>query len=786
MELQFGEPWLVFGAVALLFCACGVFAWKRRIGAGLFVLAGAAFFLGGSRPAIGQVEPEVRHALVVDVSPSMRSRVIDDFIAAIEETDLPVGHFFVRYELSDALRNPGGIRGEQTRYARLGDFTVDEDINGEVLFVTDGRGDFSELHAAVAPSRLILLPAPTPEQPDAAILDLQAPMAALPGSTIQVRGTLVCDRDASVPWKLLANGETAASGTSDVRANTPQLVSHALLAPESNLQRFTLQLDLPGDREAGNDEAETQVTIGGKRKVAYCVPKGIPADTDALLQNLIADERNNVTIRHDLPATESELDGVALVVINNLPLGGNRQSAAAIADWVNDGGSLIMVGTDGAYGPGGYRNSAIEAVMPVRFRPDDSPPRRTLLLLDVSQSMEDRLSGGETKLQRMKEAARRFQQALGEDDQAAVVGFREGLASDIRFLGSGSEALTATIDALSAQGSTHIRTSLAEAVAAVTDETRILMITDGEEVEGASAEAYRTLGTSLTASKIRLDVVLTTPGEKLWVVPLKDGGGDSVSVWSVGGQGFDGLIQTLDRAIAGADKEWVLTEPVEASGAGTPIPRLVRTALRADESVVCPVLVEQPSRYPVVSQRTLVGRTVAICTDSWGGEPTVQLWLDGQFRKSVDAAIEFALENASETRLVLNSLNGGAELVWTGKGEPPLVDLRTDTGTARLDTPGRWLLDEMPEGDVLRVFNGDKLIQRIPLPRLVPPELRYTGNDNAFFSQADSAGIRVLSGLASWKPKRFGKTELSRRDITWVPALLAMLLLIGGFATRRR
>ena len=68
MELEFGQPWLVFAAVALLIGAAAVGVWRRRPAPVLFVLAGAAFFAAGARPELSQSEATVRHALVVDVT----------------------------------------------------------------------------------------------------------------------------------------------------------------------------------------------------------------------------------------------------------------------------------------------------------------------------------------------------------------------------------------------------------------------------------------------------------------------------------------------------------------------------------------------------------------------------------------------------------------------------------------------------------------------------------------------------------------------------------------------
>lgn len=781
------QPWLVFAAVALALGAVGVAVWTRRPAPVLFALGAAAFFASGARPRVTQSDTPVVHALVVDVSASMRSRGIDAFVRAIEESELPASHSFRRFELSDALRAPGGVRGRDTAYARLGDMVGASSINGEVLLITDGQGQLDELQTAVSPARLILIRPPAPEYPDAAVLSVEAPTTLPAGTDFSISATIACDRAADIPWTLLRDGKEAASGTASARAGAPRTIVYAMEGTEASMLTVTLRLDLPDDREPGNDEGTTRIFVGGKRRIEYCVPDGFPREADAMLQMLLADERNDVQVRHDLPRGKASFRGTGAMFINNLSLsdsGATGDDLRELGDWVKDGGSVVMLGTHGAFGPGGYRGTPLEDVMPVRFRPDDAPPRRTLLLLDVSQSMGDALPGGETRLQRLKSAARQFIAALGDDDLGAVVGFREALTGPVEFHAAGGDVLTDAVQSLWADGSTHIGSSLSAALQAVPPETRILMITDGDDVEGAGDDVFRVIADRAQSSKVQLDIVLTAEADKPWLSALMGHGGDSVRKWHVGADGFDALLETLDRALAGADREWILDSPMEVAGVESPLPRLVRTSQRDERSVAVPYRVAGEGNYPVVAKRGIVGRSLAICTDSWGDEAMVRFWQDLQF--ALQSEIDWVLENANAVKVVLNRIDEGAELIWTGEGDAPLGDLATDAGVARLDEPGRWLLEEFPGGESLRVYFSDRLLQNIPLPSPVARELRYTGDDAAFFAQAESAGIRVFSGLAAWAPRRFETARSEPLDVTWVPALLAVLLLLLGFALRRR
>jgi hypothetical protein len=795
MELHFLHPWLVLTAAALAVLAGALLTWSRKFAPFLFTLGAAAFFLSGARPLIGNAQPEVSHALVLDVSGSMDARrsQIDAWLEKlVSETDLPPQHSFKRYELSDALREPGSVHGQGTNYARLADLAADSTINGEIIFVTDGQGPIGKLYEAVNPHRLILLRAPGPERPDASVVSLVTPTSVPAGGNLSIRASVRCDEDARIKWKLLDGDREITADTIRVRGGVPAPVAYNCPAFGNGLQRVKLVVDVPGDRESRNDAATSAFFVGGKRELLYCAPE---TGFDALLQSLRADQTNHVTVAQKLPLTRGELDSFSVVVINNLSLsvaGATSTQLQSLADWVNGGGNLLMAGTSGAFGPGGYRGSPLEPLMPVRFRPDDSPPRRLLLLLDLSSSMNDPVPGGGSKLQRLKEAARRVLETLGKDDRVAVAGFRERILGEINFLPAGDKRLAARIDGLDAQGSTHIGSSLQQALGAFDggEHNGILMISDGDDVEHAGENTFKQIGQKLSDGKIRLDVVLTADVQRAWTGwILNHVSHPDAHLWTVGGAGFEGLLETLDKALAGRNREWVIEKPLDASGAQVTLPRLVRTALRKGagvrQLVQATSRTEPPTSWPLLATRQLIGRTAALCTDSWGNAKLAQFWGDAVFQAKLGGALRFLLEGANRVNLVLNPLGSGAELVWTGHDDPPDGDLQTSAGSAGYASQGRWLLKEWPEGDELRVTKDGRLLQRIPLPSPVPRELSYTGDQPVFFEVAAEGGVRVFNSLGAWKPRRFGEAPGSPTDITWLPALFALLCVICGFAVRK-
>ena len=168
MSVTFIHPWFAIGAAALALVALAIWLRSRRPAAALLVLGGAFLLLAGGLPSIGSAGGLVTHAIILDVSGSMEPRLkLGRRLAACRE--LPDGHRAKFFQLSDAIRAQGDPVGGVTEYARLADVLADPSIDGEIVLITDGRGDLDDLSLAIQPSRLLLIRAPVPGRPDASV-----------------------------------------------------------------------------------------------------------------------------------------------------------------------------------------------------------------------------------------------------------------------------------------------------------------------------------------------------------------------------------------------------------------------------------------------------------------------------------------------------------------------------------------------------------------------------------------------------------------------------------------
>ncbi len=793
MGFSFLQPVFIFGAAALLLLAGGLFWARRKPSPALFCLA-AAFLCAMAAQPVMVASAQPRHVAVLDVSGSMESRLVQAR-PFLEQELARSGAAFEARQLSDTLRNQGDPAGGRTNYGALSALRPDIEAGAECVMLTDGRGRLEDLLSALNPSSLTLLRAPPPSGPDAAILSLRGPGFLLPGASGSLSANVRCDRDANINWRILGADGEVARGALSLKAGVAQSVSHTFIAPPSGLLRLRLIIECAGDREPRNDAASLAVATGGKRVILYCRGTTIPQGSDALAALLASDALNELRVQSKLPASATELEGVSAVVVNDLalaPSGLTRESLAPLARWVREGGRLMMAGARDAFGPGGWRGSAIEDLMPVTFRPDDDAARRIVLLLDCSDSMRAAV-GGQTRLDLLKQAARRVVNSLLSRDFVAVVGFSDQAdALDFSPVSARAE-LERRIDALVPRTTTRIKSALGATLGAIApgsaEQWRILLITDGENNEAASDEDWRALGAQ-ASTRCALDVVLTENVERAWLKPLRESGAKGVSV-SVGAGGFGEILRALDNALAAAE-EGLLDDGAghggfDVGGVKAPLALLCRTAPRKDLRPGDVMLLARTpqgdwkqGQWPLLARREMTGRTLALCTPTSG-----EIWRDAGFVSALSDGLGFLLSGAERVNLQLNARADAAELVWVGPGAAPEEDLRLGDGTrARLVAAGRWELAEYPRGDELLVFAGERQLQRMALIQTPARELTLTGDDEAFFAVAQQRGIRVLDSLADWKPaSRGGRGEI---NLTWLAGLLASACVLAAFALRRR
>ncbi len=359
---------------------------------------------------------------------------------------------------------------------RLAEALVDPDTEPRIVLISDGIGSLAEregLADAVRQLERRGIELHTRSFPAAARGDVLVEQVVLPeelrvGQSFDVAIDLVASSPGTATLHLDKNGEPNPLGPSmvvELRGGKQQVKLQARVT-EPGPVVFTARLDTESfpveeNRSTKNDQAAVVGDVRGRPKVLHVGSDG----TGALSRALTADHLNVTSIAAGgIPTTAEELRAYDLVVFSDVParaVSGDQQRA--VASYVKDfGGGFIMVGGENSFGVGGWKNTIIEGILPVRFegeRQREQPTLALILVIDKSGSMSS-----ESKLDLVKEAARATARGLDPSDEIGVIAFdsrpfvlvrlqkaaaRFRISSDIRRLsaGGGTNALPALREA---------------------------------------------------------------------------------------------------------------------------------------------------------------------------------------------------------------------------------------------------------------------------------------------------------------------------------------------------
>lgn len=211
-----------------------------------------------------------------------------------------------------------------------------------------------------------------------------------------------------------------------------------------------------------------------------------------------------------LPAS---FENLSSLVINNvakdqLPKG----FLPKLEKFVRTGGGLLIIGGDHSFGLGGYINTPLEAVSPLRFLPPRTKTRRLIsgvvLVLDKSRSML-----AQDKIYAAKQAALTAIGSLKPDDYVSVVGFDNAPFVIIRMdkVSKVRPIAEKRLRNLTAAGRTNLLPAMAEARSQIrmsgASRKHIIVLSDGKFPAGEAqylAEINRAREAGITVSTVAL------------------------------------------------------------------------------------------------------------------------------------------------------------------------------------------------------------------------------------------------------------------------------------------
>lgn len=410
----------------------------------------------------------------------------------------------------------GPIAPEATNLEALFSEILGLGVRSQRLFLfTDGwenQGQGERLLPALSRAAIQVfpfLPDSRPPVSNVAVKKVVAPGYGMSGESValkvlienanegEVTGTLVLKRD----------GEPLQSTTVALKPGS-QILSYKLPLPRLPLTVFQavfVPADGSRDRNAKDNQAAAWVAVSFKEKVLLLSGE---RNQGKYLEEIL--QRRGFEVTSATPAAPPEPEEFGLVIFNNVAreeLPGGYM--ARVEQRVATGGGFIMLGGENSLGPGGYRGTPIEKLLPVELKEPvkEERNRAIILVIDKSGSMRE-----EGKLLYAKEAAKALVNSLKDQDLFGVVGF-DSAPFVVLPLGRVEKArgeVTGQIDRLVAGGQTYLYPALMEAKRQLERQqaTRkhVIVLSDGE-TGGTGSDYIDLVGVMKEELKITVSAV---------------------------------------------------------------------------------------------------------------------------------------------------------------------------------------------------------------------------------------------------------------------------------------
>jgi len=219
-----------------------------------------------------------------------------------------------------------------------------------------------------------------------------------------------------------------------------------------------------------------------------------------------------------LPEKTEELLAYDCVVLSNVPRSSlSERRMNMLTTYVRDhGGGFIMLGGPRSFGPGGYKGTPIEEILPVKiegetpFETDKFIRLCTILLIDKSDSMARGFGG---KLMAARRAGEELVRQLKPNDRVGVIAFDTGcdVMVPLELVGNSRDYIIDRIRRIQGGTGTLISRSLEEALQqlrpAPGKTKHVILITDGVTNDWKNTTLYQNLVREFVQSGITISTV---------------------------------------------------------------------------------------------------------------------------------------------------------------------------------------------------------------------------------------------------------------------------------------
>jgi Mg-chelatase subunit ChlD len=407
-------------------------------------------------PVISTRSDEVTTVFVVDVSASMGSSEqtarawVESALAEAGGSEWAVVEFGADARVATPVgtvtyRPARGVDPEATSVARglrLGESVLTGETRERIVLVSDGRANTGDLQAEL--DRLKTLGVAVDvhtlageQKTDAAVAGVDVPNTVNEGETFVATVEVLSTLTGVVDVELIDSSGVVASQRVQAVPGANQ-VTFDVAAGEPGLQSLEARVSMAGDSVSENDSTRTAVEVKGPASVIIVEGEedGGSVLEEVLVSTGLVVERVSV---EEIPGVQEMSIHQAVILVDVSARDLSDEKIGLLGTLVRDlGRGLVVVGGTHAYGLGGYRDTELEALLPVDSEPPDAEREvevAEVLLIDTSESMGachcddqgmETDTGGVNKTDIAKAGALRAIEALSATDEIGLLAFSGG------------------------------------------------------------------------------------------------------------------------------------------------------------------------------------------------------------------------------------------------------------------------------------------------------------------------------------------------------------------------
>ena len=370
---------------------------------------------------------------------------------------------------------------------------IPEDRIGRIVVLTDGKETLGDIRKCddILKAQDIELCGVIYENlavSDVFIESVDMPEKLAPGDTYSLKVVVYSALETDGKIVIGSGEEEKDSRDVHLQAGTNTFV-FGMTAGDEIMEKNDVKIEVQGDAIEENNVYSTAALV--ETSPATLIISGKNQNSTGLGNVLETANENVEIVKPDRAPTDlTEMLQYGTIILDNvyltdLPDGFLENIETFVKDY---GGGLVACGGDESFGPGGYRKTVLEDILPVDMLPkgtDELPSLAMVMVIDCSGSMSGDGSSNRSKIDVAVDAAKEGVATLTSNDYVGVLTFSDNYEwrQPITKCDDKKEIQDA-IEEIGIQGGTVLKPGLTEAVQRLSTQDaglkHIVLLTDGE------------------------------------------------------------------------------------------------------------------------------------------------------------------------------------------------------------------------------------------------------------------------------------------------------------------